>query len=95
MDGENVSSNSVPMATSSPSAPGENSNSMNAVDMVCGGNDKHSPVCRDSFTFDGKEVSFVGDPWYGGWLFQSLDATKKSVEHLSDMVAGYSSPARH
>ena len=89
MDSVNEIAESVPMATSSPSEPDGESNSMNMIDIVCGGNDRPSPVCKDSFTFDGKEVSFDKDPWYVGWLFQTLDATKKSVEHLSDMVAGY------
>ena len=85
MNDANEPAESIPLATSSP----DNVNSMNIVDIVCGGNDRPSPVCKDSFTFDGKEVSFDKDPWYVGWLFQTLDATKKSVEHLSDMVAGY------
>ena len=85
MNDVNEPAESIPLATSSP----DDVNSMNIVDIVCGGNDLPSPVCKDSFTFDGKEVSFDKDPWYVGWLFQTLDATKKSVEHLSDMVAGY------
>ena len=48
-----------------------------------------SPICKRSFSLDGKEVSFENDPWYVGWLFSSLDSMRKEFSYVSDMIAGH------
>ena len=48
-----------------------------------------SPVCKRTFSLDGKEVSFEHDSWYVGWLFPSLDSMRKEFAYVSDMIAGH------
>ena len=48
-----------------------------------------SPLCKRTFSLDGKDISFENDPWYVGWLFSALDAMKTEFRYVSDMIAGH------
>ena len=48
-----------------------------------------SPLCKRTFSLDGKDISFENDPWYVGWLFSALDAMKTEFRYVTDMIAGH------
>ena len=48
-----------------------------------------SPLCKRTFSLDGKEVTFENDPWYVGWMFSALDSMRKEFSYVSDMIAGH------
>ena len=50
-----------------------------------------SPICKRTFSLDGKEVSFEHDPWYVGWLFQSLDSMRSEFQFTADMLSSIES----
>ena len=50
-----------------------------------------SPICKRTFSLDGKEVSFENDPWYVGWLFQSLDSMRGEFQFTADMLSSIES----
>ena len=50
-----------------------------------------SPICKRTFSLDGKEVSFENDPWYVGWLFQSLDSMRSELQLTADMLSSIES----
>ena len=45
-----------------------------------------SPVCKRSFSLDGKEISFENEPWYVGWLFAALDQMRAEFQFTADMI---------
>lgn len=47
-----------------------------------------SPVCKRTFSLDGKEVSFEGEPWYVGWIFSALDQMRSEFHFTADMITG-------
>ena len=50
-----------------------------------------SPICKRTFSLDGKEVSFEHEPWYVGWLFQSLDVMRSEFQFTADMLSSIES----